>query len=197
MRIDYSEGLHKLNTGNKFNVQAKTGLNKQFILHNKIRRFVSILDGDDENVDKWKESPGFTELKTALAKATILNGNAGSGNYDTRNFALTPEEKEEALKESIEIQTALHKFLSANIDGSEASIKKLAKILKYDNFKHYPLKCIIPIYTDFFKGSLIVLTNETDITQEVKESFFRFSKGLFFIIKYYIDNGDYSEYKLF
>ena len=135
MRIDYSEGLHKLNTGNKFNVQAKTGLNKQFILHNKIRRFVSILDYDDKDEDKWKESPGFAELRAALAKATVLNGNAGSGNYSTRNFALTPEEKAEALKESIEIQTALHKFLSANIDGSEASIKKLAKILKYDNFK--------------------------------------------------------------
>ena len=71
------------------------------------------------------------------------------------------------------------------------------KILKYDNFKHYPLKCIIPINTDFFKGALIVLVNETDITEEIKKSFFRFSKGLFFIIRHYITDGDYSEYKLF
>lgn len=71
------------------------------------------------------------------------------------------------------------------------------KILKYDNFNHYSLKCIIPINNDFFKGSLIVLTNETDITEEVKESFFRFCNGVFFITSHYINDGDYSQYKLF
>ena len=71
------------------------------------------------------------------------------------------------------------------------------RILKYDNFKNYDLKCIIPINNDFFKGSLIVLINEPDATKGIKESFFRFCIGLFFIITHYIANGDYSEYKLF
>jgi urocanate hydratase len=38
-------------------------------------------------------------------------------------------------KESIAIQHALHKFLAKHIDGTEDSIKKLEKLLTYDNFK--------------------------------------------------------------
>ena len=70
------------------------------------------------------------------------------------------------------------------------------QILKYDNFKGYPLKCIIPLNNHFFKGALIILTNETDITDEVKESFFRFCYGLFFIVNHYINYSNYSKYKL-
>lgn len=134
-RIDYSEGLHKLNTGNKYNVQAKTALNKQFILHNKLRTFVSILEDDDD----WKDKDGETELSdllAALSGATTLNANSGFGkNFESRNFALSPEQKAKVENESIAIQTALHKFLAKHIDGSEASVTKLAKLLTYDNFK--------------------------------------------------------------
>ena len=70
---------------------------------------------------------------------------------------------------------------------------KNIKILKYDNFKNYDLKCIIPIKNTFFKGSLIVLINEPYPTKGIKESFFRFCIGLFFIITYYINNADYSQ----
>lgn len=65
---------------------------------------------------------------------------------------------------------------------------KNIKILKYDNFKNYDLKCIIPIKNIFFKGSLIVLINEPYATKGIKESFFRFCIGLFFIVIYYINN---------
>lgn len=75
--------------------------------------------------------------------------------------------------------------------------EKNIKILNSYNLKQYNLKCIIPINIDIFKGSLIVLTNDVDITPELKESFFRFCKGLFFIVIHYIVNGDYSSYKLF
>ena len=71
------------------------------------------------------------------------------------------------------------------------------QILKYDNFTNYPLKCIIPLNNYFFKGSLIVLSNETDITDDIIESFFRFCYGLFFIVNHYINHGDYNEYKVF
>ena len=134
-RINYSEGLHKLNTGNKYNVQAKTALNKQFILHNKLRTFVSILEDDDD----WKDKDGETELAdllAALSNATTLNANSGfGGNFESRTFALSPEQKAQIESESIAIQTALHNFLAKHIDGSEASIAKLAKLLTYDNFK--------------------------------------------------------------
>lgn len=134
-RLDYAEGLHRLNTGNKFNVQSKTALNKQFILHNKLRTFVSILEDDDE----WKDKDGESELSdllTAIREASTLNANSGFGQaYEARNFALSPEQKTELERESIRIQKALHSFLVKHVDGSDASIKKLAKLLTYDNFK--------------------------------------------------------------
>ena len=134
-RIDYSETLHKLNTGNKYNVQAKTALNKQYIIHNKIRRIVSILQDDDEWKDKNGESE-FQELLDAIERASTLNSNSGfNSNFESRNFALSPQDKAKIEKESIEIQTALHKFLSKHIDGSDESIAKLEKLLTYDNFK--------------------------------------------------------------
>ena len=37
--------------------------------------------------------------------------------------------------EMIDIQNALHNYLKKHVDGSQASIDKLAKILSYDNFK--------------------------------------------------------------
>ena len=125
-RLDYAEGLHNLNTGNKYNVQAKTAINKQFILHNKLKTFVSILDDDD-----WE---GKDELKAALEGDLLLNRKTGK-TYNERTFTLTPQEKTQLEEESIRIQTKLHEFLVKNIDGSEASVKKLAKLLTYDNFK--------------------------------------------------------------
>jgi flagellar biosynthesis/type III secretory pathway chaperone len=40
-RIEYIEQIHNLNTGNKYNVQNKTALNKQFILFNRFNQFIS------------------------------------------------------------------------------------------------------------------------------------------------------------
>ena len=135
MRLDYSKEVHKLNTGNKYNVQNKTALNKQFILHNKLKTFISILEDDDD----WKDEDGSTELadlKDAIASATTLNASSGFGQaFEARNFTLSPQQKEDIERESIAIQTALHNFLAKHIDGSDASIAKLAKLLTYDNFK--------------------------------------------------------------
>ena len=134
-RLDYAEQIHKLNTGNKYNIQNKTAINKQFILYNKIKQFISTLQDDDE----WKDEDGESELTDLYElvnnKATTFLTKAGTGSYETRRFDLTPEEKTSLEKESIEIQTALHKFLNKHIDGSQASIDKLAKLLTYDNFK--------------------------------------------------------------
>ena len=133
-RLDYAEGLHKLNTGNKYNVQSKTALNKQFITHNKLKHFISIIEDDDD----WKDVNGTTylaDLKQAIADAATLNANAGTGNYDSRKFTLSLDEKAKIEEESIKTQTALHNFLKAHIDGSKTSIDKLAKILTYENFK--------------------------------------------------------------
>ena len=136
-RLSYAEGLHKLNTGNKYNVQNKTALNKQFILFNKIRNFISILDEDDD--DLWKDKEGVTsrqELEAAINAASTLKGASGyKQNYQARNFILSPEEKALVEKESINVQKALHKYLNDRLDGSDASIEKLAKLLSYDNFK--------------------------------------------------------------
>jgi urocanate hydratase len=38
-------------------------------------------------------------------------------------------------KGSIEVQHRLHKFLAKHIDGTDDSVKKLEKLLTYDNFK--------------------------------------------------------------
>lgn len=132
-RIDYAEGLHNLNTGNKYNVQNKASLNKQFILYNRINQFISTVQEDDE----WKDKDGDTsleELQAALQKCTVLEKNTGE-TVDKRKFSLSPDDKYEIEKESIALQTALHKFLKSRIDGSEASAKKLAKLLTYDRYK--------------------------------------------------------------
>lgn len=133
-RLDYAESLHKLNTGNKYNVQDKTALNKQFIIYNKLKTFVSILD--DDQYDDWKQSESWRELNEAISTSSTLSANSGfGGNYDARNFTLNPDQKAAIEAESIKIQEKLHKFLNENIDGSDASIDKLAKLLTYKNFK--------------------------------------------------------------
>ena len=70
-------------------------------------------------------------------------------------------------------------------------------ILNSKNLEGYSLKCIIPINNDFFKGSLIIQTNEYKMSSEIKESFFRFCYGLFFIVQNYILYGSYEQYRLF
>lgn len=133
-RIGYAKALHKLNTGNKFNIQDKTALNKHYIVHNKIKALVQILG------DEWEDKEGETELADLKAlleqKSSTLNANAGTGsNYDSRKFDISPEDKAKIEKESLDVQKALHKFLKKHIDGSEASVNKLAKLLTYNNFK--------------------------------------------------------------
>ena len=132
-RINFAEGLHTLNTGNKYNVQDKTGLNKQYILYNKIKHFISVLGDDDEWKDKGEDTTR-ADLEAAIAKATLLS-KYGHETYSERTFSISKEEKAEIEKQSIDIQRALHKFLQAHIDHSETSVQKLKKILKYDNFK--------------------------------------------------------------
>ena len=145
---------------------------------------------NEEEQEISKDLKNF--LNRLYAKTEIINFLENENNIEKNNLEVS---KNIITKEYHNIsESKLVKHLVNNLLFTK---ENNIKILKYDNFKHYPLKCIIPIYTDFFKGSLIVLTNETDITQEIKESFFRFSKGLLFIITYYINNGDYSEYKLF
>ena len=73
---------------------------------------------------------------------------------------------------------------------------KNISLFKYDNFEYYFFKCVIPIKTDFFKGSLIVCSMDDDESMENKESFLRFSIGLYYIVKHYIANEDYNKYNL-
>ena len=133
-RLDYAESLHKLNTGNKYNVQNKTAINKQYVIYNKLKSFISILE-KDEYAD-WRQSPSWIELNEAISNSGTLSSNSGFGsNYEARNFTITPEDKAKIEKESIQIQEKLHKFLNENVDGSDASIEKLSKLLTYNNFK--------------------------------------------------------------
>jgi hypothetical protein len=75
-------------------------------------------------------------LLDAIERASTLNSNSGfNSNFESRNFALSPQDKAKIEEESIKIQTALHKFLAKHIDGSDDSIAKLEKLLTYDNFK--------------------------------------------------------------
>ena len=133
-RIDFSEGVHTLNIGNKYNVQDKTGLNKQYILYNKIKHFVSVLEDDDEWKDKG-ESTSLADLNALLNDSESPLYKYGKELYADRNFSVSIEEKAEIEKRAIAIQKALHKFLKEHIDGSAASVQKLKKILTYDNFK--------------------------------------------------------------
>ena len=43
------------------------------------------------------------------------------------------------------------------------------KLLKYDNFKYYFFKCIIPIHLECFKGSLIICSMDPDDSIENKK----------------------------
>lgn len=61
------------------------------------------------------------------------------------------------------------------------------KLLKYDNFKYYFFKCIIPIHLECFKGSLIICSMDPDDSIENKKSFLRFCIGLYYIVKHYLE----------
>ena len=128
LRLDYAEELNRINSGNKYNIQNKTALNKQYIIFNKLKTFISILDEDD-----WSGQE-LDDLKAAIANANELENNSNT-KYDERNFSLTPKQKQKIDEESINIQHALHKLLNKNIDGSQQSIDKLSKLLTYDRFK--------------------------------------------------------------
>lgn len=138
-RLNYMERLHQLNTGDKFSIQDKTALNKQFILFNKVKSFVSILDDDDE---KLKQQQSFLELKELVnSKSPTLLSNSGfGGKYADRKFSLSLDDKIKVERESIALQQKLHQFFSEYIDLStdesrEASVKKLAKLFTYERFK--------------------------------------------------------------
>ena len=134
-RLDYAEGLHNLNNGNKYNMQAKTALNKNYILFNKIKSFISILEDDDE----WKDQNGQTSLQQLLEarnKASKLTQYSGFEKpFESRIFAITPDEKDEVESELIDLQVALHNFFKDRIGNDQASVDKLAKLFTYDRFK--------------------------------------------------------------
>lgn len=137
-RLDYFESLHNLNSGNKYNTQDKTALNKQFIIFNKTKSFISILEDDDD----WNKTDSFIKLKQLInSDSPFLTKNSGFGkNYKDRIFSLSVDDKTKIERESIALQQALHDFFNDNIDISsdilrEASVNKLAKILTYNNFK--------------------------------------------------------------
>ena len=101
-RLDYAESLHKLNTGNKYNVQNKTAINKQYVIYNKLKSFISILE-KDEYAD-WRQSPSWVELNEAISNSGTLSSNSGFGdNYEARNFTISPEDKAKIEKGQIEI----------------------------------------------------------------------------------------------
>lgn len=127
-RLDYIEQIHTLNTGNKYNVQNKVATNKQFILYNRINQFISTVQNDDE----WKE--GLEELKQVVNSSKVLKEKSGI-KLEERTFSLNPQEKIDLERDSIAIQSALHTYLNKHIDGSDASVAKLVKLLTYDNFK--------------------------------------------------------------
>lgn len=128
LRLDYAEELNRINSGNKYNIQNKTALNKQYILFNKLKTFISILDEDG-----WSGQE-LDDLKAAIANANELENNSNT-KYEERNFSLTPNQKQKIDEESINIQHALHKLLNKHINGSQQSIDKLSKLLTYDRFK--------------------------------------------------------------
>jgi hypothetical protein len=100
-KLDYFERLHKLNNGDKYNIQDKTALNKNYIMFNKYKHFISILDKDND----WNQSKSFSELKNLILNdsPTLLENSGTDGNYANRKFSLTLEQKNEIEKESLAI----------------------------------------------------------------------------------------------
>ena len=90
------------------------------------------------------------------------------------------------LKESKNFNYCLNKLVFSKNNNIQ--------LFKYDNVKDYELKCIMPIFSDYFKGALIVLSNDENATFEITKSFFRFCNGIYAIVMYFIINGDYSKY---
>ena len=134
-RLDYMESIHKLNSGNKYNIQHKTAINKNFILFNKINQLISTIQDDKDK--EWQDKDGENELAQlvlAMNRASTLASNTGK-TYNDRTFTLDPTQKVAIENEMLDIQNALHNYLKKHIDGSQASIDKLAKLLSYDNFK--------------------------------------------------------------
>lgn len=79
-------------------------------------------------------------------------------------------------------------FLIKHVDKLIYNRNENIQLLKYDNFKYYFFKCIIPIHLECFKGSLIVCSMDPDDSIENKKSFLRFCIGLYYIVKHYIED---------
>lgn len=78
-------------------------------------------------------------------------------------------------------------FLNKFVNKLVYTREKKIQLLKYDNFKYFFFKCIIPIHLECFKGSLIVCSMDPDDSIENKKSFLRFCIGLYYIVKHYLE----------
>lgn len=81
-------------------------------------------------------------------------------------------------------------FLNKFVNKLVYTREKKIQLLKHDNFKYYFFKCIIPIQTNYFRGSLLVCSMDPDDSIENKKSFLRFCIGQYYIVKHYIENVD-------
>lgn len=81
-------------------------------------------------------------------------------------------------------------FLNKFVNKLVYTREKKIQLLKYDNFKYYFFKCIIPIQTNYFRGSLLVCSMDPDDSIENKKGFLRFCIGQYYIVKHYIENVD-------
>ena len=78
-------------------------------------------------------------------------------------------------------------FLIKYVDKLIYNRNENIQLLKHDNFKYYFFKCIIPIQTNYFRGSLLVCSMDPDDSIENEKSFLRFCIGLYYIVKHYLE----------
>ena len=134
---------------------------------------------NNKTYEKCEISNELKEMLHSLYNDKKLNLFLNSHDNEKRNLELSNN-----YINDINIEDEfLNKFVNKLVYTREKKIQ----LLKYDNFKYFFFKCIIPIHLECFKGSLIVCSMDPDDSIENKKSFLRFCIGLYYIVKHYLE----------
>lgn len=101
-KLKFAKALFDINNGQKLNQQNRVSLNRDYVIFNKLKKFIVTIPDD------WK---GKSDLIALLESSTTLSEKAKD-----RQLEVTEDEKEKILKERIAVEDAIYAFFEANKD---------------------------------------------------------------------------------
>lgn len=98
-RLMFMQNLHNINSGNKLQLQSRVGLKRDYLLLNKLEKFIINIP------DEYKKNIAIIAEAMSEENAPIYNKYK-----ETHELSLSPDEKEAFTKEVIAIEDAINLF---------------------------------------------------------------------------------------